>query len=416
MIETLNTLAPLGINRPTAYVPTGPDDDYWYQPVSGGGSMPVTALSALQISAVFACHRILSGDIAKTPIGVFRRTADGREPAPTHYLNRLLSKQANPYMSARRFRALMQNWVLSNGNAYAQMDVNARGQVTAFWPWRPDRVTVKPAPNFDGYIYEYRLKNGEKLTQPWVNMLHLRGLEVDGVMGLNPIQSCRRTFDLALSQDEYSISFYKNGARPGGILSGPFQGKDKDEIRKEWNESMGGVGNTNKTAVFATGTTWAPIAAISQSDSEFIATRKMGVADFSRIYGVPLHKLAELDRATFSNIEEQGLEYEASSFGDWASNWESELMFSCLSERDADTIFVEFDRDEMRRGRLSETMTALSTAVNSGIMDRDEGRTRLHLNRRKGNAGKLMVQVQNVPIDSISDAPVTPKPVQGPPQ
>jgi HK97 family phage portal protein len=297
-IETLNSLSPLGIVR--AYTPTGPDDDYWYQPVAiGGGSMPVTALTALQISAVFGCHRILSGDIARTPLLTYRRTKDGREEAPNHYLHRLFTRQANPYMSARRFRALMQNWVLSQGNAYAYIEISDRGQVAGLWPWNPTRVTVKPAPDWDGYIYDYRLSNGQKITQPWTNILHLRGLELDGVMGLNPVQSCRRTFDLALSQDEYSVSFYKNGARPGGILSGPFPAGDKEKIRKEWNDTFGGVGNTNKTAVFQTGTDWKAIPAVSQSDAEFIATRKMGIADFSRIYGVPLHKLAELDKATF---------------------------------------------------------------------------------------------------------------------
>jgi HK97 family phage portal protein len=396
-----------------AYTPGGPEDDYWYHPVSFGGSMPVTTLTALQISAVFGCHRILSGDIARTPIITYRRTADGREVAPNHYLNRILTRSANRYMSARRFKALMQNWVLAEGNAYANLEISPRGQVVALWPWHPQRVTVKAAPGWDGLVYEYRLPNGDKIQQPWTNMLHLRGLEVDGVMGLNPIQSCRRTFDLALSQDEYSVSFYKNGARPGGILAGPFPGGDKEKIRKEWNETFGGVGNANRTAVFQTGTEWKPIAAVSQADAEFIGTRKMGIADFSRIYGVPLHKLAELDKATFSNIEEQGLEYESSSFGDWANNWESEIMFSCLSDRESDSIFVEFDREEMRRGRLTEMATAYGTLVNSGLMDRDEGRGKLHLNKRGGNAGKLMVQVQNVPIDELpAPTEVAPPPKQ----
>lgn len=400
-IETLNSLAPLGIVR--AYQPTGPDDDYWYtgDPRGYGEGMPVTGMTALQISAVLACHRILSGDIARTPLLTWKRTDAGRELAPNHYLDRLFTRQANRYMSARRFRALMMNWLLSTGNAYAELEINNRGQVVALWPWRPDRVTVKSAPGWDGYIYEYRRKDGSKHQQVWANMLHLRGLEVDGVMGLNPIECCRRTYELALSQDEYSLAFYRNGARPGGMLVGPFQGKNKDEIRDEWNNNFGGPRKAYGTAVFQTGTEWKPLPRVNQADAEFIATRKMGVADFSRIYGVPLHKLAELDRATFSNIEEQGLDYESSAFGDWASNWEAEVMFSCLSERESETIFVEFDREELRRGRFGEQVKALGTAVSTGMMERDEARTKLHLNRKGGNAGKLMVQVQNVPIDEL---------------
>lgn len=405
----------LGLN-PRAYTPTGPEDDYWYGPRFDLPWLSPSPLSALQISAVFACHRILSGDIARTPIQVWERVDDGRELRPRHYLNRVLTRAANPYMSARRFKALMQNWALS-GNAYAYIETNARGQVVALWPWHPDKVTVKPAADWDGYVYEYRLRDGQKISQPWVNILHIRGLETDGVMGLSPIQACRRTFELALSQDEYSTAFYRNGGAPGGILSGPFPASEKEKIREEWNRAFGGPLNANKTAVLQAGTDWKPIQRISQSDAEFIATKKMGVADFSRMYGVPLHKLAELDKATFSNIEEQGLEYESSSAGDWMSNWEAELVFSCLSDREAETIFVEFDREEMRRGRFGEQMEALANGANAGLITRDEGRAKLRLNKKGGNAAKLMAQQQNVPIDELpieSAEPAAPAPPKKP--
>jgi HK97 family phage portal protein len=411
MIESLNTLAPLGIFRAAdRRAPPDPGDDFWYRPVGwqGDSAMPVTPLTALQISAVYACHRILSGDIAKTPIGVFRRTKEGREVAEGHYLERLLTKQANPYMSARRFKALMQNWALSDGNAYAQLDINTRGQITALWPWRPDRVTVKTAPNWDGYLYEYALKTGEKVVQPWTNILHIRGLEVDGVLGLNPIECSRRTMDLALSSEEHGRNFYKNGARMGGILSGNFGGADKAQIREEFDSVFGGVGNHWKTAVFKEGTTYTPLS-IRMVDAEYIATRKMGIADISRIYGVPLHKLAELDKATFSNIEEQNLDYVASSFGDWAANWESEIAFSCLSERESNSILVEFDVDHLVRGRLGEQMAAYGTAVDKGLMTHNEARGKLHLNTKEG-ADRLLIQQQMIPVE---DAKAPTEPTQG---
>lgn len=411
MIESLNTLAPLGIFRAADDAPRNPSpyDDFWYRPTSGigSGAMAVTPLTALQISAVYGCHRILSGDIAKTPLVTHRRTADGREEAPGHYLNTLFTKQANPYMSARRFKALMQNWVLSNGNAYADIEINTRGQVTALWPWRPDRVTVKPAPSWDGYLYEYRLQDGRPIERPWTNILHLRGLEMDGVLGMNPIECSRRTMDLALSAEEHGRNFYKNGARMGGILTGPFKAGDKDQIRDEWNKVYGGVANHWKTAIFTEGTKYEPLS-MKMVDAEYIASRKMGIADISRVYGVPLHKLAELDKASFSNIEEQNLDYEASSFGDWAANWESEIHFSCLSERESDSIFVEFDIDHLIRGRLSEQMAAYGIAVDKGIMDRNEARKKMHLNTRVG-ADKLLVQQQMIPVEDAK-APVTPAP------
>lgn len=413
MIESLNTLAPLGIYR-ASDEPRNPSpyDDFWYRPVSGigSGAMPVTPLSALQISAVYACRRILSGDIAKTPLLTYRRTKDGREEAPKHYLHPLFTRAANRFMSARRFKALMQNWALSDGNAYADMDINDRGQVTSLWPWRPDRVEIKPDPKWDGYIYSYRLDDGTKIERPWTNILHLRGLEMDGVRGMSPIECSRRTLDLALASEEYERGFYKNGARMGGILTGPFKATDKDQIRQEWDKVYGGVANHWKTAIFTEGTKYEPMT-MKMVDAEHMASRKMGIADIARIHGVPLHKLAELDRATFSNIEEQNLDYVSSSFGDWASAWEAEIQFSCLSDREAESIFVEFDIEHLVRGRLTEQMTAYGTAVDKGIMDRNEARGKLHLNRREG-ADKLLVQQQMIPVEDAKApepaAPTTP--------
>lgn len=374
-----------------------PDDDYWYQPrgFSYGGAY-VNSWTAIQAPAVTACIRVLSGDLSKVPLLTYRKTPEGREKATNHYLYNRLRWSANPYMTALRFKRLMEVWVLLEGNAYAELEINGRGQVTALWPWRPDRVTVRQG--VDGPIYCYQGSMG-KIERPWYMMLHLRGLEIEGFFGLNPIESHRKTIGLATQQEEYAANFYANGARPGGILTLPSVAlKDKDSIRQEWNSTFGGTQNAHKTAVFTEGTKYESIN-VKQSDAEYIQTRRMGIYDICRIYGVSPHKIAELERATFNNIEELNLDYVSGTLGDHFANWEQEIQFSCLSEREqTDGIYVEFLPEMLLRGRFAEQMAGYSQGVTAGIFDRNEVREKFNMNRRPG-AEKLLVQQQMIPIE-----------------
>src|SRR5689334_8655000 len=182
---------------------------------------PVTEISALQVSAVWACVRILSGAVAKTPLGPYRTVEDGRGKhlATNHYLYPLLRQHSNPYMSAFRFKRLMQAWCLLWGNAYAEMVISGRGQVVELWPWRPDRVRVYVSGK--DLVYTYTMQSGEKVTLPSSHIFHLRGLEVDGYMGLSPIQQARQSVALAMAAEEYGAKFFGNNARPGIILQHP---------------------------------------------------------------------------------------------------------------------------------------------------------------------------------------------------
>lgn len=363
----------------------------------------VTQMSALQASAVWACIRVLSGDIAKCPLLTYRITDDGREKARDHYLFRLLRYSANPRMTAFRFKRLMQTWALLDGNAYAALEVNGRGQVLALWPWRPDRVQMRKSDDGEQILaYKYTSAHGEVTELPWYMVFHLRGLESDGLVGLSPVQIARQSIGLSLATEEYASRFYGQGGRPSGLLTvAGAQVKDLPTIREEWNKTYGGLSGSHKTAVLIEGTKYEPLS-VNQSDAEYIATRKHGTADISRVYGVPLHKLSELDRATFSNIEEQGLDYTSGELGNWMANWEQELMFSLLSDREQQSIYLEFLTEALTRGRLLEQTQSLGAAVDKGIMDRNEARAKYNLNKRRG-ADKLLVQQQMIPIEKAGE-------------
>jgi HK97 family phage portal protein len=379
-----------------------PDDDFWYRSVGNGGSGSVS--DAMRVSAIWSCIQVLSNDVAKTPLYTYRRLGnDDQERLDGHYMAQRLNGHAYPQMTSYRFKHLMQTRRLQYGNAYAEMVINERGQVSALLPWNPAKVIITIDKEWGGPVYTYTPTGMPQISRPWPNILHLRGMiSEDGVTGLSPIAAARRTIDLATAAEQHGASFYQNGARPGGILYLPtsaLKDKDtKDKIREEWQKAFGG-GNSYKVATLVEGSKYEPLG-MAQSDAEYVATRKLSILDICRIYGVPPHKIAELDRATFSNIEEQQLDYLAGTLGAEFSNWEHECAHMMLSDRDASSIYLKFDTGHLLRGRLKEQMEALGVAVDKGLMTRNEARAVIDLNRIEG-ADSLLVQEQMAPLEML---------------
>jgi HK97 family phage portal protein len=338
---------------------------------------PVTELGALQVSAVWACVRILSGAIGKTPLNTYRRLQPaGKALATNHYLFPLLRYRTNPYMSAFRFKRLMQTWALLWGNAYAEMVISGRGQVIELWPWRPDRVDITPFG--EDLIYTYTKESGERISLPSSHIFHLRGLEVDGVKGLSPIQQARQSIGLALGAEEFGAKFFANNARPGMYLKHPGRLSDaaKANLISGWADIHKGLQGAHRMGVLEENMTLETVG-IPPEDAQFLETRKFQTIDIARLFGVPPHKLAELDRATFSNIEHQSLEFVNDSLGDWFSNWEQEIELTMLSPREHQSILVGFDPANLLRGDLKSTAEALASLRQNGFINTDGGRDRL---------------------------------------
>ena len=368
----------------------------------------VTESSALTIAAVWACVRIISGTIAKTPLNTFRRTPDGKQLAPGHYLFNLLRNSANERMTAFRFQRLMMAWVLLWGNAYAEMEINGRGQITALWPMRPDRMRIIQAE--DGtltYIYQ---PVGVGLQTRVIDshyMFHLRGLELDGVVGLSPIQQARQSIGLAMAAEEYGARFFGNNGRPGMVLQHPGVLSDKAQknLLESWNSIHQGLQGAHRVGVLEEGMELKEVG-IPPEDAQFLQTRRFQAVDIARIFGVPPHKIAELDKATFSNIENQSIEFVQDSMEDWFGNWEAEIPHSMLSAREASTIFAQFDRRILLRGDFASRSAGLATLRQNGFINGDEGREDLGFNPIPDGSGKkYVIQLNMQDLDKVGEEP-----------
>lgn len=415
MIETLRSLyesaghewpmAPPSLRR--SWQPQSLDDlDQWMDvtlPASG-----ILTTRWQKVSTVWACINALSGDIAKLPLRTFRRDADdNRTLARDHYLYDLLRTQANPEMSAFRFKRLMMVWLLTDGNAYAEIEISGRGQVIALWPWNPAAVKVERLVENGPLTYTYRFKSGQTVTVPSSRILHLRGMECDGVMGISPLEAHRRRILLSEQQEQHNYDFYRRGGQIRGVLEHPGElgPSGKDMLRQSIDEQVGGMDNYYRLMILEEGMKFHETG-VKQVDAQFLDSMMFGVEELARVYQVPPHRIGHLAKATNNNIEHQGREYVQYGIGAWGENWQQEIQSSLLSVREAQTIYTEFDYSELLKGDFKTEAEYIRSRWGTGSITADEIRRRSNENPLPDGMGKK----PRVPLNTVwADQVVEPK-------
>lgn len=347
----------------------------------------VTERSAMQMTAVYACVRILSESIAGLPVHLYRYQDDGRkEKAVDHTLYHLLHDEPNPEMTSFVFRETLMTHLLLWGNAYAQIIRNGKGEVIALYPLMPNRMTVDR--DEKGHLYySYQtsdsdaptMKTGTVNLKP-TDVLHIPGLGFDGLVGYSPIAMAKNAIGMAIACEEYGAKFFANGATPGGILEHPGTVKDPSRVRDSWNAAFGGSGNANKVAVLEEGMKYTPIS-ISPEQAQFLETRKFQIDEIARIFRVPPHMVGDLDKSSFSNIEQQSLEFVKYTLEPWIVRWEQSINRALLSETEKMEYFVRFNVEGLLRGDYQSRMEGYATARQNGWMSANDIRELENLDR-----------------------------------
>ena len=346
--------------------PPDPTDDFWFKPISflSKSGKPVSPETAIRLTAVWSSVRILTETIGSVPTILYRRLADdGREPARKLHVFKLLSKRPNPWQTALEFKEMMQFHVSLRGNAYAEIIDGPSGPFDKLIPHHPDLIE----PRFlDDFTVEYEIRSVEGRPQRVIkmeNMLHLRGpMSRDGLKGLSPIDEEREAVGFAMAAEEYGARFFRNAARPPGVIEagGTFKNKEAaNEFRRSWQESQTGV-NLHKTAVLPPGMTYKTIG-LTNDQAQFLETRSYSAKDIARIFRIPPHMINEMGEATFSNIEQQSLEFVMNTMSPWFERWEQALERALLP--DTDELFVEFFVDRLLRGDIKTRHAAYRQAL-----------------------------------------------------
>ena len=347
----------------------------------------VTERSAMQMTAVYSCVRILAEAVAGLPLHLYKYTdGGGKEKALDHPLYRLLHDEPNPEMSSFVFRETLMTHLLLWGNAYAQVIRNGKSEVIALYPLMPNKMSVDRDENGRLYYTYYRgsdeaIKNKDfAVTLQPSDVLHIPGLGFDGLVGYSPIAMAKNAIGMAIACEEYGAKFFANGAAPGGVLEHPGTIKDPQRVRESWQSTFGGSGNANKIAVLEEGMKYTPIG-ISPEQAQFLETRKFQINEIARIFRVPPHMVGDLEKSSFSNIEQQSLEFVKYTLEPWIVRWEQSINRALLSENEKAAYFVKFNVEGLLRGDYQSRMAGYATARQNGWMSANDIRELENLDR-----------------------------------
>ena len=359
----------------------------------------VTERSAMQMTAVYCCVRILSEAVASLPLQFYRYTDDGgKEKAVDHPLYFLLHDEPNPEMTSFIFRETLMTHLLLWGNAYSQIIRNGKGEVVALYPLMPDRMKVDRDEHgrlyYEYTVYDANDVDGRKGTnkvgrtvrlQPH-DVLHIPGLGFDGLVGYSPIAMAKNAIGLAIATEEYGSKFFANGAAPSGVLEHPGTIKDPSKVRESWQATFGGSGNANKIAVLEEGMKYTPIS-ISPEQAQFLETRKFQIDEIARIFRVPPHMIGDLEKSSFNNIEQQSLEFVKYTLDPWVSRWEQAMVRALLTPDEKKKYFFKFNVDGLLRGDYQSRMNGYATARQNGWMSANDIRELENLDRIPAEQG-----------------------------
>lgn len=361
-----------------------PDSDFWFTPLGySSASGWVSSDRAMRSSAVFASVRVIAETVSSLPLITYRRLTRGKERATDHPMYRLLRWRPNEAQTALEFVEMMTAHAVLRGNGYAIRIYGRGGALQALVPVHPDRVRVNVLA--DGRVgYLVQDADGQQYRYTSQEMFHLRGLALDGTVGISPIGYAAQAIGMALAAEDYGARFYQNDATPGGVLTHPNHFRDKemrDAFRKAWQEAQSGA-NRRKTAVLEDGMKYEQVG-MTNTDAQFLESRKFQLAEIARIFRVPLVLLGETEKSTSwgTGIEQFMLAFVTHTIRPWCARWEQALQRDFFDDESADDeYFAEFLLDALLRGDQKTRYEAYSKGIQDGWMTRNEAREKENMN------------------------------------
>ena len=359
--------------------------------LQGGGidsrtGVYVSSETALRYTTVLICVRVLAESVASLPCILYKRRADGgKDRATDHPLYKVLHDQANSWNTAFEYTEGTMVNLATRGNGFAYVDRNRKGQTIGLVPLNPDGVTITQAMDWSPK-YEAVMPDNSKAKLSSKEMHHIRGPLPKGYVGQSMISLAREAIGLGLAAEHFSAHLYANGIKPTGVLTHPGKvGVEATEnLRSQFASKYAGISNGGKPLLLEEGMTWTSMS-ITPKDAEFISSRKFQRSEIAGIFRVPAHLVNDLEKATFSNIEFQTLDFIIHSLRPWLVRWEQAINRDLLSEQDrAEGYFCEFLLDAMLRGDTKSRYEAHSLAIQNKWMNRNEVRIKENMNPVEG--------------------------------
>jgi HK97 family phage portal protein len=281
-------------------------------------------------------------------------------------------------MTSFVLRETLMSHLLVYGNAYSQIVRDGRGQPVALYPLLPSHMTVDRDDSGD-IVYAYRSDKGVVKLRRF-DVLHIPALGFDGLIGYSPIAMAKQAIGAAIAVEEYGAAFFKNGANPGGVLEHPGVIKDIQRVKDSWNAGFQGSVNAHKVGILEDGMKFHPIG-IPPNEAQFLETRKYSTNEICRLFKVPPHLVGDLEKATFSNIEHQSIDFVVHSVNPWVTRWEQCLQQALILPSEQSSVFIRFNLDGLMRGDYKSRMEGYAIGRQNGWLSANDVRSLEELNR-----------------------------------
>ena len=334
----------------------------------------VNAQTAMQSAAVYSCVQVLAQSIGMLPLCVYAIDDAGiRRRATHHRLWALLQDQPNSFQTAVEFFEMMSAHLCLRGNAYALINRNAKGQILELIPLHPDQVSVQMQTDYR-LRYGCTLEGGQRMALATGDVFHVRGLTLNGWLGISPIAYAREAIGLAMATERFGATLFRNGAKMGGVLEHPgkISKEAADRLRSSFDEAHSGE-NAHRTAILEEGLKWSKVS-MTADDSQFLETRKYQRSEIAAIFRVPPHMIGDLERATFSNIEQQSLEFVNFTLMPWLHRIEKAIRRDLLTPAERTRMMARFNVGNLLRGDAAARAAYYQSGIQQGWMTRNEAR------------------------------------------
>jgi HK97 family phage portal protein len=363
----------------------------------------VTRLRALGHSAMWKAVNLISGDVGRLPLKVYKRSGEGKETDPSHAAYQLLWRKPNPYMTSMIFRQTLQSHVLMSGNGYAWIERDEAFRPIGLYPLNPENTfpfrrngvlyyatSVDEMP--DGSQGQYRIIDAS-------DVLHIRGLSFDGLVGYNVIHVLRNAIGKPLAIRDYTSRFFKNSAQPSIILEFPAGIKEEavKNVIRSWNERHQGIDKAFMVAALREGVV-AKMVSSAARDAQLVESEAYSLIDIANVTGVPPHKIGASIQSSYNSLEQENQSYLDETLDRWLTVWEEECWDKLLSEEEkrSDSHTTEFIRAALERVNLNARGEYYSKALDKGWMCRDEVRGFENLNPIPNGEGKVFYRPVNL--------------------
>lgn len=365
----------------------------------------VTPDTAMRSTAVFACVRVLSESEASLPLITYERLpAGGKRRAVNHALYQLLHDLPNPEMTAIEFREVLTGHAALRGNGLAEIEFNSAGAVKALWPLRPDKVERLERLSGGKLVYVYRMPDNTLVGLPAERVFHVKGPSSDGLWGYSPIRVAMEAVGLALATEEFGARFFGNGARPGVVLEHPGKLSQAayERLKESYTTEHEGLSNAHRAKILEEGMKIHEIG-VAPDEAQFLETRKFQVREIARLYRMQPHMIQDLEQATFSNIEHQGIEFVTHTLRPWLVRWEQAIYRNLMTPMERTNFFAEHLVDGLLRGDIQSRYQAYAIGRQNGWFNADDIRELENMNPLpEGQGQTYLVPLNMVPADQVS--------------